>query len=129
MITYEEACETLHLTPGAPVEAAEAVYRVLSKTNHPDLGGSTVRMARINSAIDVIRVSPPRVVPRPPDPTCRKGRVDTIRMPWGKFRGIAMNEVPHSYLVWLIENTDDASVKNHAAKVLHVWASGQEAGW
>lgn len=29
---------------------------------------------------------------------------DTTPMPWGKFKGHAMQDVPAEYLIWLLEN-------------------------
>lgn len=45
----------LHLDPSAPLEVAEAAYRALAKRAHPDAGGSTETMRRLNEAIEVIR--------------------------------------------------------------------------
>lgn len=45
----------LHLSPDAPLEIAEAVYRTMVKKHHPDLGGSTETMQRLNAAIERIR--------------------------------------------------------------------------
>lgn len=45
----------LHLSPDAPLEIAEAVYRALVKKHHPDLGGNTETMQRLNAAIERIR--------------------------------------------------------------------------
>ncbi len=30
----------------------------------------------------------------------------SIKMPWGKFRGIAVSELPFNYVEWLLENVD-----------------------
>lgn len=45
----------LGLLPNPPLELAEAAYRVQAKANHPDHGGTTGRMKRINMAIDALR--------------------------------------------------------------------------
>lgn len=46
---------TLHLTNGAPLEVAEAAYRALAKSGHPDHGGSHLQMQALNAAIEQIR--------------------------------------------------------------------------
>lgn len=46
------AYRTLYLTPDAPAEVIKAVYRTLSKIHHPDSGGSTSDMQRLNAAYD-----------------------------------------------------------------------------
>ena len=40
----------LWLIEGAPLEIVQAVYKVLSKKHHPDLGGDVVKMTEINVA-------------------------------------------------------------------------------
>lgn len=45
----------LHLANDAPVEVAEAAYRVLSKLTHPDYGGTNDAMRLLNAAIEQIR--------------------------------------------------------------------------
>jgi hypothetical protein len=45
----------LHLDPSAPLEVAEAAYRALARKTHPDAGGSTEQMQRLNAAIERIR--------------------------------------------------------------------------
>lgn len=45
----------LHLQPDAPLEVAEAAYRALARRHHPDAGGDTVTMQRLNAAIELIR--------------------------------------------------------------------------
>lgn len=45
----------LHLSPDAPLVVAEAVYRTLAKQAHPDAGGSTDQMQRLNAAIEQVR--------------------------------------------------------------------------
>jgi hypothetical protein len=125
-MTYEEACAALHVAQGAPVEVAESAYRVLSKQAHPDLGGSTAQMQRLNNAIGVIRSVPPRRAAPTRPATCQMASVTTIRMPWGKFKGTPMNEVPKGYLVWLVENSDNDDVVERAATILHIWAAEAE---
>jgi len=45
----------LHLQPTAPLELVTAAHRCLAKLNHPDRGGDTSTMQRINRAADQIR--------------------------------------------------------------------------
>ncbi|MCW5943264.1 MAG: hypothetical protein KIS66_13615 [Fimbriimonadaceae bacterium] len=47
--------EVLGVFPSAPVEVCETVYRTLSKSAHPDAGGSSERMAELNRAIEEAR--------------------------------------------------------------------------
>ncbi len=48
------AYRTLYLTEDAPIELVEAARRVLSKRYHPDAGGDTATMQRINAAADLL---------------------------------------------------------------------------
>jgi hypothetical protein len=48
------AYRTLHLLPSAPPELVRAAYKVLAKRCHPDAGGSTQAMQRINAAYAVL---------------------------------------------------------------------------
>jgi len=41
---------TLHLLPSAPPELVDAAYRCLARLHHPDTGGSTTTMQRLNAA-------------------------------------------------------------------------------
>jgi hypothetical protein len=45
----------LRITGDAPLAIAEAQYRVLMRTAHPDVGGSTEAAARLNAAIKKAR--------------------------------------------------------------------------
>ena len=48
---YADAWSELWLKPGAPQEVVDAVYRVLSKQYHPDLGKEDHRaQVRLNAA-------------------------------------------------------------------------------
>jgi hypothetical protein len=47
--------QALHLLPDAPPELVESAYRCLARLNHPDTGGSTQVMQRLNAAVDAIR--------------------------------------------------------------------------
>jgi len=44
----------LHLLPDAPADLVPVVYRHLAKVNHPDRGGDTREMQRINEAYETI---------------------------------------------------------------------------
>ena len=46
---------TLHLLPSAPPELVSAAHRCLAKLTHPDVGGDTALMQRINGAVESIR--------------------------------------------------------------------------
>jgi len=45
----------LHLLPSAPPELIDAAYRCLARLNHPDTGGSTATMQRLNAAHDTLK--------------------------------------------------------------------------
>jgi hypothetical protein len=47
--------EVLGVRSDAPVGVAEAAYRELAKSAHPDMGGSTERMQALNAAIEAVR--------------------------------------------------------------------------
>jgi hypothetical protein len=51
-----DAYVTLHLLPSAPPELIKAAYRTLAILNHPDHGGDTGAMQRINSAYQALSV-------------------------------------------------------------------------
>ena len=44
------AYRALYLVPGAPPELIKAAYRILAKQVHPDRGGTTTAMQRVNEA-------------------------------------------------------------------------------
>lgn len=50
--------QVLGIQEDAPNEVAEAAYRALSKSAHPDVGGSTQKMAALNEAIEHFRQRP-----------------------------------------------------------------------
>lgn len=50
-----QAAAELYLLPNAPAEVVTAVYRTLCKVHHPDTGGDTAVMQRINAAMEVLR--------------------------------------------------------------------------
>ncbi len=45
-----DAYQTLHLLPTAPAAVIKAAYKALAVLNHPDHGGDTAAMQRINDA-------------------------------------------------------------------------------
>ncbi|MEY4761800.1 MAG: hypothetical protein RLZZ200_1656 [Pseudomonadota bacterium] len=47
--------EVLGIRPDAPMEIAEAAYKALTRSAHPDAGGSTERMQELNAAIEKVR--------------------------------------------------------------------------
>ena len=57
----DAAYTVLHLRPGAPLWACEAVYRAAQRVHHPDAGGTHDAAVAINRAIQAIREhGPPR---------------------------------------------------------------------
>lgn len=51
----EQAYATLWLRSGAPEPVVRAAYRALAQMYHPDIGGDTALMARINAAYALLR--------------------------------------------------------------------------
>ena len=49
------AYEALWLRPGAPLSVVKAAYRSLAARNHPDVGGDSAAMLRLNSAYETLR--------------------------------------------------------------------------
>jgi hypothetical protein len=47
--------EVLGIQPDAPLEVAEAAWKALARTRHPDVGGSEEAMQELNAAIEAIR--------------------------------------------------------------------------
>jgi hypothetical protein len=45
----------LHLLPSAPPYVVRAVYREMAKAHHPDRGGATVNMQRVNLAFEQLK--------------------------------------------------------------------------
>ena len=52
-VNLVDAYRTLHLLPTAPADLVAAAYRILAKAHHPDRGGTTVDMQRINQAYEI----------------------------------------------------------------------------
>jgi DnaJ-domain-containing protein 1 len=48
--TVDDAFALLYVSPQAPPEVIEAAFRALAKQYHPDRGGSTAQMQRLNLA-------------------------------------------------------------------------------
>lgn len=119
-MSYADACRVLHVREGAPLYVAEAAYRVVAKANHPDAGGSTKHMSRVNEAIEVIRLVGARIT-REPACIVRPGACD-IELRAGKFSGLRLEEVPMSYLGWMAENWSGTDMRQAAVEVLH-WLS------
>ncbi len=49
-----EACKILCITPDAPAPVVKAAYRALAQLHHPDAGGKTEMMQRINAAYEFL---------------------------------------------------------------------------
>ena len=47
----QAACTLLCVSPDAPLSVAEAAYKALAKRHHPDVGGDTEMMQRLNNAL------------------------------------------------------------------------------
>lgn len=50
----QPACGALFIRPDAPGEVIDAAYKALARLNHPDRGGDTADMQRINQAHDAL---------------------------------------------------------------------------
>lgn len=50
----DDAFKALHLLPSAPPEVVKAAYRALAQKHHPDHGGSTQEMQRLNKAWELL---------------------------------------------------------------------------
>jgi hypothetical protein len=51
-----EPCQVLHILPSAPPEVVRAAHRALARRYHPDAGGDTLTMQRINHAADQLQL-------------------------------------------------------------------------
>ena len=49
----------LHLLPSAPSQLVTGAYKILAKLHHPDHGGDTAAMQRINRAFDQLKAERP----------------------------------------------------------------------
>jgi hypothetical protein len=49
-----EAYKTLCITPDAPAPVVKAAYRALAQLHHPDCGGKTEMMQKINAAYELL---------------------------------------------------------------------------
>jgi hypothetical protein len=50
LVPHVECYRALYLVPGCPPELVKAAYRCLAQIHHPDKGGDTTQMQRINEA-------------------------------------------------------------------------------
>jgi hypothetical protein len=55
LVNRQIALTELFLLPNAPADVITAVFRVLAKKYHPDMGGSTEKMQRLNAAMEVLK--------------------------------------------------------------------------
>src|SRR5262245_30234786 len=55
MVGGRDCYEILQVHPSAEPEVIESAYRRLARKYHPDLGGSTERMAELNAAYEILR--------------------------------------------------------------------------
>lgn len=55
LLTRQQAAAELYLLPDAPPDVITAVFRVLAKQYHPDMGGDTEQMQRLNAAMEALR--------------------------------------------------------------------------
>jgi hypothetical protein len=116
-------------------EAIRILYRHASVAAHPDTGGDTETMSRVNQARDILSgrypASPP---PPPPAPArCTRPHIDQPLsdplMRWGKFRHEPMSDLPLGYLAWIVENIHDDPGVVAAARAWLLWlaATGETA--
>jgi hypothetical protein len=54
-VRIPEGYKTLHLLPSAPPEVISAAHKALVRLHHPDAGGDTLTMQKINAAADDLR--------------------------------------------------------------------------
>lgn len=54
--------------------------------------------------------------------------IETVIMPWGKFRGELIEDLPSDYLWWLAENCADEHICNTASD-LYGWRSDNNEHW
>lgn len=41
-----------------------------------------------------------------------------MKIPFGKYKGLPMEQLPHDYLEWLVKNIDASDVKEEAKRIL-----------
>lgn len=98
----------LEVDPLARPAVIDAAYRALAKALHPDVTGrdTTREMAAINAAYDVIRDPVQRAqYDRTRKPTTNEAHMP-VYMSYGKYKGQPIDQVPTSYLLWVIENVE-----------------------
>jgi hypothetical protein len=54
-VPLRDACTLLYVTPDAPISVAEAAFKALAKRHHPDVGGDTETMQRLNNALSTFK--------------------------------------------------------------------------
>ena len=42
-----------------------------------------------------------------------------MKMPFGKYRGMPMDQLPYDYLQWLVDNIDACDVRDEAISILN----------
>ena len=101
--------------PNDPSEAVKVLYRFASLAVHPDRpGGDAASMARVNAAAELLGRGPAR------GSSCAlRPREADLVMPWGKYAGLSLGQIPAGYLGWLSEDIDDPVIRDAARVVLH----------
>lgn len=95
------------------------LFRLASRQAHPDAGGDTATMVRVNEAAEVLRGCSGHVGPyQMPPGTGWRPYVADERLTFGKFRGRRLADVPLDYLVWMRQNHDSVAWRSAAAQVL-----------
>lgn len=109
----------------SPSEALTLLYRHASLNTHPDRGGSTELMLRVNAAAEVLR--------RGVEPVhCMRlhcvGHVpfDNHVFASGRWRGMRMSEIPLSALAWHADVNNDSSLYDLAVEWLHYRVSAMQ---
>lgn len=98
--------------------ATQVLYRYAARTAHPDAGGSTEDMTRVNEAVGTLR-------------SCRgadskwvaEPRIASIVLDFGKHAGRELRSVPMDYLKWMAENMERDAWRRAAEQMLD-WYEG-----
>jgi curved DNA-binding protein CbpA len=98
----------LEVDPLARPAVIDAAYRALAKALHPDTSGrdTTREMAAINAAYDVLRDPVERARYDRLRPAGAEPERHPVYMSYGKYKGQPIDQVPTSYLLWVIENVE-----------------------
>lgn len=94
-------------------EAVALLYRFAAKAAHPDSGGTTESMQRVNAANAVLRACsmiPVQAAPLVP------GAADE-RLTFGKHKGKRLRDVPITYLAWCMDNLENETWREMAETV------------